>query len=274
MEITPENILTVIDMIQKIYIMLVYCLVVGTLDSFSQTVPISSKENDEGMILYTSTLRFSGMKMTQADTLLFRNSLVLEPVKEESTVGETNLTTNVSKSSTAKKLRWYCITDVSKMIGMSFDVEKTPTSKNIRTFSSKSKDIGFAMTVEPFFFKDGYNLSDYSKVGDTVFRGQKCIIVKANRRIPVYHNSMRDELLFTKMFINTQIKGRNYPFISEILAKHFGGAIVFAQSSYKSGANISMMLEYTTGLPLTYTALFDKYQDLYLSNIALLDKRK
>ena len=260
---------------QKICNLFIICLLTLAFDSFCQTLPISGKKNNEAMILYNASVRFSGAKMIQADTLFVRNSLILEPIKTESTTALTNTTSGNTKTiSTRKILQWYYITDISKMIGMSFNVQKQSMRKNIKTFTSNSKDLGYGMSVEPFLFKDGYNISDYSKVGDTIFNGQKCIVIQANRKIPVINNSIKDDLLFTRIFINPLIKDQNYLFISDLLTKHFGGAIVFAQSGYQSGVILTMNLEYKPEITPAYRAIFDKYQALYLSNIALLDKLK
>ena len=213
--------------------------------------------------------------MTQLDTLFIRNSLVLEAIKEEFENSETNITTGVSKTtSTGRKIGWYCITDVSKMIGMSFNVKKAPTRNNIKTYTGKSKSFGYGMTEEPFLAKDGYRIADFHKLKDTVFNGQKCFVVLADRKATVNNNGMIDELLFTRIVINPSLKEYHYPFISDALAKHFGGAIMLIQSKYKSGVDLSMKLSYEKNIPSKYISIFDKYQAYYFSNISLLDRLK
>ncbi|MEJ7557109.1 MAG: hypothetical protein WKF66_02305 [Pedobacter sp.] len=246
-------------------------LVFVALDGFCQNLPSLGRQK-EAMIFYTTTVTFSGNQMVWSDSLFVRNSLVLELIKTDFVHDYTNLQTGKTNSTSEKRLDWYYITDVSRGVGMGFNVKKEPIEKNIKTFTAKSKDLGYGMIAEPFLPKDGYSVKDFAKVRDTLINGQKCFVILANRKVPVTYNGIMDELLFTKMVINPKIIGQNYPFISELLTKSFGGAIVFAQSQYKSGVKFSMKLDYKQELTAAYSVIFDKYWGLYLSNIVLVDK--
>lgn len=259
----------------KIKNTLFLCLTALALNSLAQNIAPAAVKDHEGIIEYKLTISKEEYKTIFTDTLLIRNSFVLEPLKVDSTIYETNQSKGTTKLiSSNRKLQWYYLMDVSKMTGMGFNTEKRPASENIKVFKSESKLLGYMLTSEPFLVKYGFKINDYSKGKDTVYNGKKCFFITANGNISVQNNSAEDKLLSTRMVIDPGIKGQNYPFISEVIALHFGGAIVFVESHFQSGLNVSMQYRYKTELTSVYRAIFDKYQSLYFSNIKLLDQLK
>ncbi|RDC56975.1 hypothetical protein DU508_07190 [Pedobacter chinensis] len=95
-----------------------------------------------------------------------------------------------------------------------------------------------------------------------------------NKMVSAEINSMKDKLLFIKIVIDPSIDGQNHYFISDVIAKHFGGAIVLVESKYKSGLSTSLKLDYLTGLTPYYKSLFDKYEAVFKTNIALFSRMK
>ncbi|MGF7080507.1 hypothetical protein [Mucilaginibacter sp. UYCu711] len=254
---------------------LLICFTAFTLKSFSQDAANAGGKNKEAIIVYKITFSKAGYKMTIADTLFVRNFFVLEPIRVDFENSETSKSTGITKiTSSGRKLQWYYFTDLSKMMGMGFNVETQLTRENIKTFTTSSKTLGYGLSAEPFFSNNGYLIDDYIKGKDTIYNGQKCFIIKANRKISFMANSSKEELLLTRMIINPGMRDQNYPFISNVITQHFGGAIMFVESSYQSGMNYTLELAYKPALTPAYRKLFDKYQSLYFANTALLDQLK
>ncbi|TCC98273.1 hypothetical protein [Pedobacter psychroterrae] len=116
---------------------LAFLLAVASFGSVAQDKIPDSGSRPDATIVRSMRLWVPGGVEDRGDSMLVRNNLVLEPIKIFYQEGETNLTTGVTKNEPLrKKLQWYYITDVSKMAGMSFDVDKVPSRKTIETYTA------------------------------------------------------------------------------------------------------------------------------------------
>lgn len=245
----------------------------STFEAHSQNTSTLHKAR-EGVIFYDATLKIGGQKMTTKDTILVRGSFVLEPIKTHKSHGHTNLSTGITSNSEKDELDWYYLTDIDNKVGMQFNAKEVPTRNHIESYKLKNKIYGYGLSPEPFFTEKGYTIEDFIREKDTVINGQNCFIVKTNRIVPVINNGTKDKLLFIKMVINPSITGQNYSFISDKVAKQFGGAIVIVESKYGSGASGSLKLNYLIKLTAHHKAIFDKYEALYNANITLVKRKK
>lgn len=161
------------------------------------------------------------------------------------------------------------------MLGMRFDIDKKPSAKTIETYRvSDGTKKGARFFVEPFLLS-GLTPTDLVKYKDTIVNGTKCILLKNTRPIESAVKAYkRDKLVAVKILINPALKSLTYPFISEKIAKQFGGgAIMYVDLITEAGFRTTIQYTYSPFKP-TDTKLFDNYQELFNQNIALLDKLK
>lgn len=236
----------------------------------------------EAIVITRSETRMpDGFQRRSVDTLFARNNFILEPIFEFYSNDETTLSTNSSRVSprsisSGKRLKWYCLTDLTNMMGMEFDIERNPTSKTIEPYEfgehKMKKGMNFAM--EPYL-SDGLTLSDYSKDKDTLINGQKCFFVVRNRVFQkVSRGRKLPKVIQFRMAINPALKSYEFPFIGEKIVDHFGGgAIVYLDGKTETGITFK---GYNTYVRFTAREekLFDHYQALYDANAALLDRFK
>ena len=81
-----------------------------------------------------------------------------------------------------------------------------------------------------------------------------------------------EKILQVRITIDPSLKSYDFPFISEKIVRQFGGgAIVYISYNTESGYNTAMRYTYSPFTPAE-TSLFNHYQAIYNSNLALLDK--
>ncbi|TKC06944.1 hypothetical protein [Pedobacter frigoris] len=222
-----------------------------------------------------------GFAKTLIDTILVRNNFTLEPVKVFYSSDEIILSTTSTKSSrreisSGSRLRWYCFTNLQEMVGMTFDINEKPSAKTIQPyqFNQETPKKGHTFINEPFLTKD-LSLTDYVKEKDTVINGQKCIMIKRTKVIQnVYKGIKMEKIVQFRLAINPKLTSYAFPFVSEKITQHFGGgAIVYIDGITDSGVRGTIRYSYSEFSPAD-TKLFNHYQQLYESNITLLDKFK
>ncbi len=210
----------------------------------------------------------------KTDSFLVRKDFILETIKINYFAEETNLGTGVSKQLVSgKRLQAYNLTNYQEMIGMSFDIEKKPSAKTIEIYRvGDGNKKGVRFFTEPYL-SNGMNLSDLVKDKDTTINGTKYILLKNNRAIdsPVKGNR-GDRISQVRVLIDPTLKSYSYPFISEKIVNEFGGgAIMYVALITEAGLKTTVHYTYSPFRP-SDTDLFNKYQELYNQNIALLDK--
>ncbi len=221
-----------------------------------------------------------GSSRNKIDSLLVRNGFILEPIKIHYSNDETILSTNGEEISSrnissGERLKWYCFTNYRVMIGMAFDIEKTPYSIEPYEVSPPDKfKKGISFVLEPFLPND-ISIIDYSKDKDTIINGQKCFLIKRNKvSQPIYKGQKMEKVVSFQLAINPALKFYAFPFISEKIVQHFGGgAIVYLDGVSERGAKSTIHYSYTDFTPVE-KKLFDQYQALYGANLALLDQFK
>lgn len=244
----------------------------GTLIGFAQNQSYA-KNSNESLISYEAMFDINGQQMILGDTILVRGSFVLEPIKIHETQDEISISSGKTENISKKhKLESYYFTDLDKRLGMIFKVNDEPNNKNIKTYTIENKNAGYGLNPEPFFFEKGYTIEDFSKVKDTVLNGRNCFIIMTNKIISTKINSVEDKLLFIKMVIDPSVVDQNYSFISSIIVKHFGGAIIRVESKYGSGLSTSLKFNYLSKFSPAYKLLFDKYEAVFKTKIALVDR--
>lgn len=208
------------------------------------------------------------------DTFLVRNDFILEPIMIVYSNSETNLGTHVARElSAGKRLQYYNLTNYREMIGMSFDLEKKATAKTIQTYKvSNDNKLGIRFFNEPFLM-NGLSVLDLTK--DTIINGTKCFLLKNNKIVNAMGNrGAAEKILQVQIAINPSLKSYDFPFISEKIVQQFGGgAIVYVAFLAENGSKTTVRYNYSPFTPVE-TSLFDHYQAIYDSNLALLDKFK
>ena len=222
-----------------------------------------------------------GLTRTLIDTFLVRNNFILEPIKKYYSTDETTLSTTDTKSSrkeisSGSKLSGYCFTNLQEMMGMAFNTETTPSAKTILPykFSPDNPKKGTTFTNEPFLARD-LTPNDYVKEKDTIINGQQCFFIKRTKVIQnVYKGMKLDKIVQFRLAINPKLPFYAFPYVSEKITKHFGGgAIVYMDGITQRGYRSIMHYSYSE-FTNADDKLFDHYQELYNSNITLLDKFK
>jgi hypothetical protein len=213
---------------------------------------------------------------SKADTFLVRSNFILEPIKIMYSNDEIDLSTRVSREiSAGKRLQGYNLTNYREMIGMSFDMEKKPSAKTIETYTiSSGSKLGMHFVNEPYL-SNGLSVSDLTKDKDTVINGTQCFMIKNNKVVTSKGNrGGTEKILQIRMAINPSLKSYDFPFISEKIVREFGGgAIVYVFFLTENGSITTVHYNYSPFTPVE-TSLFDHYQLIYNSNLALLDKFK
>lgn len=222
-----------------------------------------------------------GLTRTLTDTVLVRNNYILEQIKEYYSTDETTLSTSSTESftreiSSGTKLKSYCFSNLKEMIGMNFDAEKIPSAKAIQPyqFSLENPKKGITFINEPFL-AGNLTTADYVKEKDTIISGEKCFLVKRTKVIPIiYKGREYGKIVQFRLAINPKLTSYAFPFVSEKIVQHFGGgAIVYMEGRTDRGYKSATHYSYSDFKPAD-KILFNRYQELYESNIALLDKFK
>lgn len=214
--------------------------------------------------------------LNKIDTFLVRNDFILEPIRIRYDNDETDLATHIRRRlSSGKKLQYYNLTNYREMIGMSFNIEKKPSAKTIETYKvSNENKLGIHFVNEPYI-SNRLSVSDLTKDKDTIINGMKCFLVKNSKAVTGNGNKRGTEkILQVQIAINPALKSYDFSIISEKIVKEFGGgAIVYVDFLGEHGNKTTVHYNYSPFTPIE-TSLFDNYQMIYNSNLALLDKFK
>jgi len=220
-----------------------------------------------------------GLTRILTDTLLLRNNYILEQIKEYYSTDETTLSTSSTKSShreisSGSRLQSYCFSNLEEMIGMDFDAEKTSAAKAIQSyqFSLENPKKGITFVNEPFL-AGNLTTADYVKEKDTIISGEKCFLVKRTKVVPIiYKGRESGKIVQFRLAINPKLTSYAFPFVSEKIVQHFGGgAIVYMEGRSDGGYQSATHYSYADFKPAD-KILFNRYQDLYESNITLFIK--
>jgi len=253
--------------------MLKITIVTGLLCMFGFFVVHAQNVSRGAIVTHKIGFRNSdGSTSVSLDTFYVRNGYILEPIKQIYSSDETNLTTGESRTTgSGSRLKWYTFTNFQEKNGMMFDIEKSSSSPIIEPYRLRmgERKMGQMFFPEPFLYY-GVRVTDYSKVRDTIINGQKCFLLKRDKAVSISQNGkVVANVVNFRLAINPSLKSYNFPFISEKIVQHFGGgAVVYVEGGDESGIRSTVEYTYTEFTP-TETKLFDYYQALYNSNIAL-----
>lgn len=223
----------------------------------------------------------NGFSRKKTDTFLVRGKYLLEPIYEFYSNEETVLSTSNNKlshknTSAGSKLKWYCFTNFLEAIGIAFEVEEVSSSKKIEPYkyNQETSKKGINFVSEPYL-THGLVPADYVKEKDTLINGENCLLLKRTKVIEnVFRGTKLGKIVQFRLAINPKLTFYAFPFVSEKIVQHFGGgAIVYIDGITENGIKSKTHYTYTEFTPKDMK-LFDHYQELYNSNIQLVDKFK
>lgn len=220
----------------------------------------------ETVVSYSYTFELFNNVMKRQDTLLIRNNMVLELMWQPWVVDSINHQTGkLTGSSKGTKLKWAYLTNLTDMKGVCIDLDQKPLSSATKAYTTKTKNLGYSLLPEPYLH-NGNSIENYFAIKDTVVKNQRCLIVESKKAISTTSNNMPDSLISVRLLINKDLKHLGFPFISDQICERFGGAIILAESRYKSGLKFTAKFDYLCGFPTNYRRLFQECLAIYQYN--------